>query len=140
MHPITSLERSVIRNIAEAQSSRPKHHTAARVVSREIAGNGVKPTQINAVVLNLSRKNLAVRTSNNEIQLTEEGFKLYCEEFPEPQSLESVRAASNKELAARYMTREELILTNAIIDVRHKAYRLLDLLNKAFKQYDIQLD
>lgn len=122
MTQVTALERAVIRNIAVAMRS-----SAPEIMIKDLSKGpeAIKPNQVNAVVLNLTRKGLVAVFNSEAILLTEAGGEVHSREFPVAKDLDTLRHESNLELAqAQPMSVEELKLTNQLIDVRKSANKI----------------
>ena len=116
MTQVTALERAVIRNIAVAMRS-----YAPEIMIKDISKGpeAIKPNQVNAVILNLTRKGLVAVFNSESILLTEAGGEVHAREFPAVKDLDTLRHESNLELSkVQPMSLEELVLTNKIIDLR----------------------
>lgn len=116
MTQVTALERAVIRNIAVAMRS-----SAPEIMIKDLSKGpeAIKPNQVNAVVLNLTRKGLVAVFNSEAILLTEAGGEVHTREFPVAKDLDTLRHESNLELSkVQPMSVEELVLTNKLIDLR----------------------
>jgi len=122
MTQVTALERAVIRNIAVAmRSSDPE------IMIKDLSKGpeAIKPNQVSAVVLNLTRKGLVAVFNSEAILLTEDGADVHRREFPFAKDLDTLRHESNVELSKEHpMSVEELVLTNKIIDLRKSANKI----------------
>lgn len=122
MTQVTALERAVIRNIAVAMRS-----SAPNIMIKDLSKGpeAIKPNQVNAVILNLTRKGLVAVFNSESVLLTEAGGEVHSSEFPVAKDLDTLRHESNLELAqVKPMSVEELVLTNQLIEVRKSANKI----------------
>lgn len=122
MTQITSLERAVIRNIAVAMMS-----TTSDIMVKDLSKGpeAIKPNQVNAVILNLTRKGLVTVFNSESVLLTEAGGDVHSREFPAQKDLDTLRHESNVELSKeRPMSVEELTMTNQLIDIRKASLKV----------------
>ena len=122
MTQVTALERAVIRNIAVAMRS-----FDADIMIKDLSNGpeAIKPNQVNAVILNLTRKGLVAVFNSESVLLTEAGGEVHSREFPVAKDLDTLRHESNLELAqVKPMSVEELVLTNQLIDIRKSANKI----------------
>lgn len=119
MTKVTALETAVIVNIVALGTSSVNVQTITN------GPEAVKPSQVNAVLLNLKGKNLVSR-DGEVVSLTQAGFDLHSELFPSQKDLDTLRHESNLELnsPAKPSSAHELKLINELIDIRTKARRL----------------
>lgn len=123
MTQVTALERAVIRNIAVAGQE-------AQVRAIAEGPEAVKANQVGAVLLNLKRKGVVVMPTIQTAVLTSAGLEVLEREWPSVDRLDALRKASNEELnRVRPKSVEELRVTNALIELRRDALRLLSSLS-----------
>lgn len=121
MSKVTALEISVIVNIVALGSE------SVSVQQIPSGPYEVKPTQVNAVLLNLKGKGLVTRNGDT-VSLTEAGVAVHSELFPVQKDLDTLRRESNAELnrPSKPSSAHELKLINDLIELRTKARRLAD--------------